>query len=246
MTEMFIEHNGKKYPVKEPTIQTWASIMKHKDLLDETDMFVKTIELLTDIPKEELMEADPVSVYGAGEVIMTHLNTERRNIFNKIEHKGVEYDFMDINNLSFGQFVDIDTFLSKPETYKLANLHELASYFYIETGTKYGDIPANKRKEAFVDLPMKYLEGAVFFLMSSARISEQLTKIYSQSTMLKVMGKIKIILALIGGGIQQSAISVKTRFGYLIHLLLYPLLCVSITSLTLWTLIRNKKKNRKK
>lgn len=246
MSDLFITHAGKKHKVREATIQTWSEIMKHKDLLDETEMFVKTIELLTDIPRTQIMEASADEVYLAGEAILGHLNSEKGKVHSTIEHKGQEYKFIDINDVSFGQFIDIDTFLSKDENYKQRNLNELAAYLYIEQGTKYGDRPVSARKEAFVDLPMKYLEGAVFFLASSAKTSEILTKIYSESTMVRWTARIKIISALIGAGIQQSALSVKTKYGYLMSLLLYPLFSVSIISLTLWTLIKSSRKNKKK
>lgn len=246
MSDLFITHAGKKHKVREATIQTWSEIMKHRDLMDETDMFVKTIELLTDIPRAEILNADAAEVYSAGEIILSQLQSEKNKVYSTIEHRGESYTFLDINDISFGQFVDIDTFLSKDENYKQRNLHELAAYLYIETGTKYGDKPVNVRKEKFVDLPMKFVEGAVFFLTSSARTSAILTKIYSQSKWLRTTAKIKIILALIGDGIQQSVLSVRTRFGYLMSLLAYPLCCVSIILPTLWILIKSNRKNKKK
>lgn len=245
MTELHITHKGKKYPVREATIQTWSEIMKHKELYDDTEMFVKTIEMLTDIPQKEILKADAEEVYMAGEMILQHLTRESRKVYHNITHKGKDYTFIDLNEISFGQFIDIDTFLSKDEIYKQANLNELAAYFYIEAGTEYGDKPVNPRKEAFVDLPMKYLEGAVFFLVNSARTSALLTRIYSQSKMIRLTAKLKIILTLIGVGIQRSAHSVRTRFGYLTSLLAYPLLSVSIIFLTLWTIITSKRKNKK-
>ena len=35
MTTQFIEHKGKKYPIKEPTIKVWADVMKLQGILDE-------------------------------------------------------------------------------------------------------------------------------------------------------------------------------------------------------------------
>jgi len=40
MTTTHIEYQGKKYEVKEPTIETWKNIMVFKDLLDEEEMYV--------------------------------------------------------------------------------------------------------------------------------------------------------------------------------------------------------------
>ena len=245
MSDLFITHNGNKQRVREATIQTWSEIMKYRDLMDETEMFVKTIELLTDIPKEEIMQADAEEVYAAGELILSQLNSEKGKVYQTITHRGVDYIFIDVNDISFGQFIDIDTFLSKDENYKQRNLNELAAYLYTEIGTKYGDKPITARKEAFQDLPMRYMEGAVFFLASSARTSAVLTKIYSQSKMLRWTAKTRIILALIGDGIRQSVSSVKIKYGNLTALLAFPLFSVSIIFLTLWTLIKNVRKNKK-
>jgi hypothetical protein len=243
MIEHVIEYNGKKYPVKEPTIRTWSEVMKLKDILDEGELFVKIIELTTGLTHDEIMSANASEVQKVGENILSIVTGSNKKVVKTFEYGGEEYEFLDIQNLSFGQFIDIDTFLTKDENYRIQNLNELAGYLYIEKGTKYGEKPISKRSEKFKDLPIKYMEGSVFFLLSTANLSEELTKIYSQSKTLKLLMKIKIISRLIGVGTRQSALSLKTRFGYFGMLLSYPLLFVSTISLTLWTLIKSKKKN---
>jgi hypothetical protein len=241
MVEQFIEYNNKKYPVIEPNIKTWSEVMKFRNILDEGELFIKVIELTTGLTRDQILEAEASQVQETGEKVLQFISQANKQVVREFNHKGKDYQFLDIHNLSFGQFVDIDTFLSKDENYRIQNLNELAAYLFIEKGTKYGEKPMEPRKEEFADLPMKYLEGAVFFLLSSARISDALTKIYSQSTSLKVMMKTKIISLLIGDGIKRSAHSVRTKYGYLIMLLTYPLFSASIIFLTLWILIRNKK-----
>ena len=242
MLEHVIEYNGKKYPVKEPTIKTWTEVMKLKDILDEGELFVKLIELTTGLSKEEILNADASQINNVGEKVLSIVTGSNKQVVTSFEFNGVEYEFLDITSLSFGQFIDIDTFLAKKESYRIQNLSELAAYLYIEKGTKYGETNIQKRIKAFEDLPIKYMEGSVFFLLNIANLSVELTKIYSQSKTLKVVMKTKLISRLIGVGIQRSAHLVKTRFGYLGMLLIYPWLSVSIISLTLWTLIRNKRK----
>jgi hypothetical protein len=242
MVENVIEYNGKKYIIKEPTIRTWAEVMKMKDILDEGELFVKVIELTTGLTYEEIMSADASQVKNVGEKVLSIITGSNKKVVQYFEHEGEEYQFLDIQNLSFGQFIDIDTFLSKEENYRIQNLHELASYLYIEKGSKYGEKSIPKRAEKFKELPIKYMEGSVFFLLSILNLSEELTKIYSQSKTLKVVMKTKILFRLIGVGIQRSAHSLRTKFGYLGMLLIYPLLSVSIILLTLWTLIRSKKR----
>ena len=242
MIETVIEYNGKKYPVKEPTIKTWSEIMRLRDVMEESELFIIAIELTTGLTREEILNADAAEVKQVGEKVLQLLTSSNKKVEITFQHNEEEYEFLDINTLSFGQFIDIDTFLSKDENYRKQNLNELAAYLYVEKGTKYGEKNIQHRVKKMEDLPMKYLEGAVFFLLNIAKASDELTKIYSKSKMLRVLMKTKIVFRLIGVGIRQSAHSVRTRFGYLTMCLLYPLLSVSIIFPSLWTLIRNKKK----
>ena len=241
MVEHVIEYNGKKYPVKEPTIKTWVDVMKFKDILDEGELFVKIIELTTGLSKEEILAAEARQVQKVGEQVLSIVTGSNKKVIKTFIHNEEEYEFLDITNLSFGQFIDIDTFLSKDENYRIQNLSELAAYLYIEKGTKYGEKNIQTRIKKFEELPIKYMEGSVFFLLNIANLSEELIQIYSKSKMLKVVMKTKIIFRLTGVGIQRLAHSVRIRFGYFVMLLTYPLLSVSTILLTLWTLIKNKK-----
>ena len=242
MIEHVIEYGGKKYPVKEPTIKTWTEVMKLKELLDETDLFVKIIELTTGLSTEEILKADASQVKKVGEQVLSVVTGSNKKVVKEFSHNGQDYEFLNIQDLTFGQYIDIDTFLSKEENYRIQNLSELAAYLYIEKGTKYGDKNIQARVKAFEDLPIKYMEGSVFFLLSTANLSAELTLIYSKNPKWKAVRKLKIIFRLIGAGIQQSALLLKIRFGYLGMLLAYPLLSVSTIFLTLWTIIRSKKK----
>lgn len=243
MTTQFIEYKGKKYPIKEPTIKMWSDVMKLQGILDEQDMFIKIIEITTGLSQEEILSADAKEVMEAGKLVFAYLNQQDKKVVNEFEHNGITYQFLDVSDVSFGQFVDIDTFLSKDEAYRIQNLNELAAYLYTEKGTKYGDVKIKKRIKAFEDLPVKYLEGSVFFLLSSAKASAEITTLYSQSKLLWTMMKMKIVFRLIGAGIQQSAHYVRNRFGVLTMCLIYPFISVSIIYLTLKTLIKSGKGN---
>jgi hypothetical protein len=242
MVENVIEYNGKKYPIKEPTIKTWSEIMKLKDVMDEGELYIRVIELTTGLTREQILESEASKIKEIGEKVFVIVNGSNKKVAYNFEFNGQEYEFLDLNNLSFGQYIDIDTFLSKSESYRIQNLSELAAYLYREKGTKYGEKNIQDRIKKFEDLPVKYLEGSVFFLLNTARASVELTQIYSKSKFLRLTMKTKIIFHLIGAGIKQSAHLVKTRFGYLGMLLTYPLLSVLIISRTLWTLIRSKKR----
>jgi len=241
MKTTYIEHNGKQYEVKEPTIETWKNVMVFKDLFDEEEMNLKMISEVTGLSMKEIKQADALDIRIAGDALWRYLNQESRELFRSIEHKEITYTLVDVNKISFGQFVDIDTFMKKDESYKIANLNELAAYLYCEEGQNYGDSDIKKRIQEFKTLPVKYIEGAVFFLLNLGKGLHELTLLYSKSKLMWWMMRARIALASFGDGMQQLVSSQKTGFGKLIVLLTFPLWLVSIIFLTLWMLITRKK-----
>ena len=238
----YIEYNKTKYEVKEPTIANWSNVMSLKDLLDEQSLYIKMIEEITGLNRDQIKEIPASQVYNVGDTLFQYINQASKQLHQQIDFKGVKYNVIDIHKISFGQFVDIDTFLSKDEAYRIANLNELAAYLYTEDGTKYGDKPFAPKIEMFKELPMKYVEGAVFFLLSSGKALQQLTTLYSKSRLMWEMMRLRITLVRFGDGIKRLVSSQTTKFGKLILFLISPLLLVSIICLTLWTLISKKKK----
>jgi hemin uptake protein HemP len=242
METTYIEHKGQKYEVKEPTIEAWKNVMIYKDLLDEEEMYVKMISEVTGLSMKEVKSSDALEIRIAGDKLWRYLNQESKKLFTTIEHNGITYNLVDLNKVSFGQFVDIDTFMKKDEPYKVANLNELAAYLYCEDGVEYGNSDIKKRIEDFKDLPVKYIEAAIFFLLSLAKGLQELTTLYSKSPVMWWMMRVRIAWASFGDGIKQLVSSQKTKFGKLIVLLTFPLWLVLITFLSLWTLIVSKKK----
>jgi hypothetical protein len=245
--EQFIIYKDKKYPIKEPTILNYANVMKLRDLLSEEELYIKIICELTELSREEVLEAPAEQFKKVGEIISAYFSSANKEVFYNIKHNEKEYSLIDIYNISFGQFVDIDTFLNKEESYKLNNLNELASYLYLEKGKTYSEIDFRKSKDEFKDLPMKYLEGAIFFLANSGLILAPLMETYSRSKFQWRILKLILIFQVIGVGIPQYPISPKTGFGKFLKLLTYPLWLVSIilrTSL-MWIGKKIKNKNRK-
>ena len=242
METTYIEHEGKKYEVKEPTIESWKNVMIYKDLLDEEEMYVKMISEVTGLSMKEVKSADALEIRIAGDKLWRYLNQESKKLFTTIEHKGITYNLVDLNKVSFGQFVDIDTFMKKDEPYKVANLNELAGYLYCEDGVEYGNSDIKKRIEDFKDLPVKYIESAIFFLLNLGKGLQELTTLYSKSPVMWWMMRTKIAWASFGDGIKRLVSSQKTKFGKLIVLLTFPLWLVSIIFLSLWITISSKKK----
>lgn len=240
MAQTFIEYNNKKYELKTLTIEMWGNIMKYKNILDDVDMYVKMISEMTGLTPDQVRENDAKSIVKTGSELYKYLNQESKEVHYTMNHKGVEYELCDFSNMTFGQFVDIDTFVAKDESYKISNLNELAAYLYTEKGKKYGQSNFKKNIENFKDLPIKYIEGAVFFLWTLERGLLGLSQVYSGNRWIWRMIKMRIILASFGDTMYGFLNSRRTKFGKLIVLLVSPLFFVSTIFRTCLTYIRNK------
>jgi len=236
-----IIHKGKRYEVKPITIKMWSEIMKYKDIMDEETLYYKMISEMVGIPQEELLAGDAAEILKVGQKLKEIIFTESKQLFPKIEFGGDIYKLVDVHNMSFGQFVDIDSFLTKDENYRIANLNELAAYLYTKEGVKYGDTNFKEQMETFKELEIKYLEGAIFFLLNFGKGLQQLSHLYSNSKLLWWTMRLKITLGLIGDGIRQSISSRKTKFGRLMMSLLSPFYLVLIICRFTMTLIKKKK-----
>lgn len=245
MKDLVLKYDGRKLTVKEPTIQMWVDVMKFRELLDEEEMNIRMLSLTTGLTVQEIKDSDAQSMRIAADSVFRFLNQESKKLFKNIEHNGKKYVLVDIHKMSFGQFVDIDTFLQKDENYRVANLNELAAYLYTEEGTKYGENDFKQQIEEFRSLPIKYVEGAIFFLLSIGVLSQQLSALYSKNKWLWMTMMIRVRFQNIGDGIQRFLHLPTTRSGWLTLLLIFPIYLVSIISHILWTSI-NKLKNRRK
>ena len=245
MSGLVLKYDGRKITIQEPTIKMWTEVMKFRELLDEDELNIRMLSLTTGLTVQEIKESDAMSMRIAADTVYKFLNQESKKLFNNIEHNGKKYVLVDIHKMSFGQFVDIDSFLQKDENYRVSNLNELAAYLYTEEGKKYGDNDFQKQIEEFKTLPIKYIEGAIFFLLSIGVLSQQLSVLYSKNKMLWMWMMIRVRFQSIGGGILPYLRLPKTKFGKLTMLLISPLLLVSIILHILWTSI-NKLRSRLK
>ena len=130
----YIEYKGKKYNLTEPTISMWSETMKFKDILDPKDLYIKMIEVMTGLSREEINEISVTEINAVGVILYHYLNQENKELTYRVILDDVVYKLVDISKISFGQFVDIDTFLKKDEAYRIANMNELAAYLYCEEG----------------------------------------------------------------------------------------------------------------
>jgi len=244
MATPHIKYKRKKYTINEPTIENYSRVMKLKDVLEQDELYIRMICELTEMTRDEVVSASAKEFKEVGELIFQYFTQGSKDIRPIITHNGTTYKMIDTNKITFGQFVDIDTFLGKDEMYKINNLHELAAYIYTEDGVEYKDSDFNKRIQAFKDLPVKYIHSAVFFLVSLGRLSLQLTQIYSRNRLMGWWMKTMIRLASTGAGMPQFLSYLMMILARLTTLLTLPLLVASTTLHTYWTSINKKRKKQ--
>lgn len=245
MVGTYIEYDNKKYELQELTIEKWQNIMKFKDILDEKELYIRMISEMTSLTPEQVKDGEAQSIVTCGKMLDQFISQENKKVFANITFEGVEYELVDFGNITFGQFVDIDTFIMKDESYKIANMNELAAYLYTEKGKKYGESDFRKKIENFKNLPMKYIEGAVFFLWTTEKGLSNLSEVYSKNKWSMKLVKLIIVLQNFGVTIYGYLNSRKTKLGKLIVLLVSPLFFVSTIFHTFLTYMRNRRRRLK-
>jgi len=238
---MTITSKSKKFEVSEPTIREFCDVMKFKDILNEDELNVRLIEKVTGMSHEEVLEMDASTIQKIGSVLFAHYNKESKKLTQSFELNGITYKFMDVNTISFGQFVDIDTFLKKDESYRIANLNELMAYMYCEEGTKYSDSNFKKRIEVMLDAKSHIVEGALFFLLNLERGLYEIMELSSKSPLMFQIMRLRMAFQSFGDTTRLFRFLQKTKFGKLILLLLWVLLLPLTICLTLLTSITRKK-----
>ncbi len=187
MEELYIELDGKDYKVQEPTMDGWAKLTLMRDLENEEDFTLGIVSMCTSIDEELLLQANYIQVKRVADYLSEYFISEGSRFYPDFEFKNTKYKFVDINNISFGHFIDIDNFLKKDVSYKKSRFNELMAMLYWPEGQiKYDSSKNQERGELFKELPVKYLQGTLrFFFHLSKRLKD------STPTYLKLLWKVK-------------------------------------------------------
>jgi hypothetical protein len=163
-----ISYGGKDYEVIEPTIELWGKLASLQDWTDETEFAIILISHMTGLSKEDIQKSNWHDVLTVSQNISNHLLHESKQFHKEFEFEGQKYKFIDLPNLTFGEFIDIDTYLSKPEMERRREMHLLMALLYKEDGGEVSDTML--RAERFKKLPVKYVNGASSFFLRIEKI----------------------------------------------------------------------------
>lgn len=210
MIKTYVSYDGREFEVKEPTISTWGKLNALKDFTDLTDWAVEVIALSTGITPDEVKQGRYENVMLVANNIINYFNSQGNKFHKEFTFEDVKYGFIDLNNLTFGEFIDLDTYLSKPPIERQNELHIQMALLYREVDTngklvKYDGSKVPDRAEKFKNLPIIYVNGAQSFFFHLERVLHRNTRNYLSKILMVQMWKIKKtthnIFTSFGGGI---------------------------------------------
>ena len=195
-----IVFNDIEYIVGEPTIKDWKKMSLTKDTMDDRDFALELISSQTGLSKATLLECDWYDIFNVAEGIIQYFNQVDTRHHDTFEFKGETYKFVDLENITFGEFVDMDTYLQKAEIEKLQRLNYYMALLYRPIGEDYDIKKLKERAELFNDLPVKYYFGANKVFFSLSKMLAKNTRVYFYLMMLKYWTR-RIIMVLVAFGV---------------------------------------------
>lgn len=172
----------KEYLVPEfVSIENYVKIYKVKDFFDDEYFSAKLVAMFANAPVEDLLQSDYQDISYIAAYILSLLPQKTPEFVDRFEIDGVKYGFFPKwQDLTFAEFVDMDTISTKKPEELLNMLHILASIMFRPITEERGEHDFNiekydvktmvKRAELFKHkLDVKIILGAQFFFIKYAR-----------------------------------------------------------------------------
>ena len=172
---------GEEYIVPDYiSIDNYSKIYKVKDLFTDEYFAAKIISIVCDAPLDLILTSDYEEVNYLASQILMKIPFEKPKFIDRFEIDGIKYGFFpDWKELTFAEFVDLDTISTKKPEELLDLLHILAAIMFRpiieEQGEhkykieKYNVDTMKIRSEIFKNkLDIKYVLGAQFFFIKFA------------------------------------------------------------------------------
>lgn len=165
---MKFNYKNKEYTVDEPTVEMWSKLVLLQEWTDEREFCVMLLSMTTGLTEEEIENSDYLEVVKISNEISTFLTQDGDKFYNEFSFNNKNYRFLDLPNLTFGEFIDIDTYLTKEEHEKKKEMPLLMAMLYRELDENGNYKPYNSKElqlkaEEFKKLPVKYVRGSTNF-----------------------------------------------------------------------------------
>lgn len=178
------------------SIGDYQKIFKVKDLFEDEYMKAKVVNLVTGCPMDTLLEAENHKVDFLATTIFSMLPQPPYNLIDRFELDGVHYGYLpSYKEISFGEFIDLDTLLTRTPEEIMENYHIITAMMYRPITSqksehnfkieKYNVDTLEDRADLFKKkLDIKFALGGQFFFTNFARI-------YTNFTPLSLTQKLK-------------------------------------------------------
>lgn len=174
-------------------INHYVKLFNIKDLFDDDYFEIKLINIITGAKTDDIMMMNHATIKNVANHIMSILPTTNFIFDDTFEIDGVEYGFIpEYKNMSFAEFVDLDTMLTKKPEEIMNNLHIIAAMMFRPIKSRkskhdykieeYEPSTIDERAELFKHkLDVKYVLGGKFFFSKSVKTPST----YSQLSLIK-------------------------------------------------------------
>jgi hypothetical protein len=196
--------------LSEITLSKYQKFVKlNVEDVDERFLQIKMIEIFCEVSHENVLkikfaDADRVTA------ILGEMFTQKPDLVTKFWLNGVEYGFIpDLDELSFGEYIDLDTYLGDWE-----NIHTAMNVLYRpiteNKGNRYSieEYDVNT-KDRLLDMPLDAVISSVFFFYHLGKDLSVVMNRYLKEEMKKIPSQQKQDLMLNGDGIKQFSHSLK-------------------------------------
>jgi len=165
---MKFNYKNKEYTVDEPTVEMWSKLVLLQEWTDEREFCVKLLSFSTGLTEEEIENSDYMEVVKISNEISTFLNQDGDKFYNEFSFNNKNYRFLDLPNLTFGEFIDIDTYLTKEPHERKKDMPLLMAMLYRELDENGNYKPYNSKElqlkaEEFKKLPVRFVRGSTNF-----------------------------------------------------------------------------------
>lgn len=196
---MKFNYKNKQYQIEEPTVEMWSKLILLQEWTDEREFCVKLLSFTTGLSEEEIENSDYLEVLNLSNEISAFLNESGDKFHDEFDFNNKKYRFLDLPNLTFGEFIDIDTYLSKEEHEKKREMPLLMAMLYREVDEKGNYKPYNSKElqlkaEEFKKLPVRYVRGSTNFFF---HLDKTLQGNFQGSFVLKLKLMLKMIWILV-------------------------------------------------
>jgi hypothetical protein len=188
MAEITFKLNGIDYELPNfISIGNYQKIFKVKDLFEDEYMKAKVVNLVTGCPMDTLLESENHKVDYLATTIFSMLPIPPYNLIDRFELDGVHYGYLpSYKEISFGEFIDLDTLLTKKPEEVMENYHIITAMMYRPIVSqksehnfkieKYNVDTLEDRADLFKKkLDIKFALGGQFFFTNFARIYTNFT-----------------------------------------------------------------------